>query len=253
MHHKLYFVCVTVLLATATVANLSAEAKNSLIKVISEATDAEPDIYKINQREGIAEYLYQGDIHLTDEQLNIIEKGITSAANTRTKRQVAKAAVPWPGNRVYYYFDAAFSATKRTIVQKALNYIQARTCISFVQNATVPNKVRVVNDVGCWSSMGMIGGEQYVSLGSGCDVVGIAAHEFAHTLGVFHTQMRNDRDDYITVDLTNVPVRTFDVKGCTAQLSESCWRFENVWKPKAHSQVLVFAMVACISSNTLQV
>ncbi|KHJ88082.1 astacin [Oesophagostomum dentatum] len=175
-------------------------------EVISDSAGAEPDIVEINQREGIAEYLFQGDINLTDEQLNRMEKSITSAESTRSKRQVAKYAVLWPNKRVYYYFDPGLSARMRTIAQKALNYIQARTCVSFVHNATVLHKVRIVNDVGCWSDIGMVGGEQYLSLGSGCDVIGIAAHEFAHTLGVFHMEMRDDRDAYITVDLTNVPV-----------------------------------------------
>ncbi|KHJ87789.1 astacin [Oesophagostomum dentatum] len=62
----------------------------------------------------------------------------------------------------------------------------------------------------------MVGGEQSLSLRNGCDVVGLAAHEFTHTLGVYHMQMRDDRDDYLTIDLTNVPA---GMQGNFAKLS----------------------------------
>ncbi|VDM80805.1 unnamed protein product [Strongylus vulgaris] len=121
----------------------------------------------------------------------------------------------------------------KTIVKKSLNYIQSRTCVAFFENATAPNRVRVFKGTGCWSNIGMIGGVQDLSLGNGCDVVrslyykisrkcsrilqvGIVAHEFSHTLGTFHTQMRSDRDDYVAIDLRNVPV---DQRGNFAKLS----------------------------------
>ncbi|PIO69178.1 astacin [Teladorsagia circumcincta] len=50
----------------------------------------------------------------------------------------------------------------------------------------------------------MIGGVQEMSLGNGCDQVGLTAHEFMHALGSWHTHMRSDRDDHVIVDLTYV-------------------------------------------------
>lgn len=51
----------------------------------------------------------------------------------------------------------------------------------------------------------MIGGEQTLSLGDGCEVIGTSAHEFTHALGIWHTQMRSDRDYFVTIDMTYVP------------------------------------------------
>ncbi|PIO53310.1 astacin, partial [Teladorsagia circumcincta] len=57
---------------------------------------------------------------------------------------------------------------------------------------------------GCWSSLGKAGGQQQISLGEGCETIGIAAHEIGHTLGFYHTMSRHDRDDYVTLNLRNI-------------------------------------------------
>ncbi|KIH52298.1 astacin [Ancylostoma duodenale] len=111
------------------------------------------------------------------------------------------------------------------MVTAALNYIKARTCVDFVQNSAAANRIRVINGAGCYSLVGMAGGEQPLSLVDGCELVthlllevhiimkwwwsnlqiGIVAHEFMHSLGVWHMQMRDDRDEYVNVNLAPVP------------------------------------------------
>jgi hypothetical protein len=45
---------------------------------------------------------------------------------------------------------------------------------------------------------------QVISLGTGCQYVGVALHEMMHTLGFFHTSSRTDRDSYVIVYDNNI-------------------------------------------------
>ncbi|RCN42616.1 astacin, partial [Ancylostoma caninum] len=166
---------------------------------------SDSSITEINQKEGVVDYLFQGDINLSEEQLDRIERSLAANGTSRAKRQVGRAANMWTNNIVYYYFDASLSTRKRNMVQMALNYIRARTCLQFVQSSVATNRIRVVSGSGCYSSVGMVGGEQILSLGDGCELIGIVAHEFMHAIDVWHMQMRDDRDNYVAIDLSSVP------------------------------------------------
>ncbi|KAK6035864.1 astacin [Cooperia oncophora] len=146
----------------------------------------EPTLEEINQDEGVADYLFNGDINLTEyqmerhfrKQLEMIERSLTESNMTRHKRQMDSVNPRWPNNQLFYEFHSSTNTRFRNIVKQALNYISGRTCITFTQSASAPNRVQV----------------------------GIAAHEFMHALGSWHMHMRGDRDDFIIVDLTNVPL-----------------------------------------------
>ncbi|XGW31061.1 hypothetical protein V3C99_009766 [Haemonchus contortus] len=51
----------------------------------------------------------------------------------------------------------------------------------------------------------MQGGEQDLFLNRACSTVGSVVHEIMHALGIWHMQMRDDRDRYIRVNLSSVP------------------------------------------------
>ncbi|KAK6016735.1 astacin [Ostertagia ostertagi] len=139
-----------------------------------------------------------------EKQLSALENEIENPI--RAKRQIYEFATRWANNKVYYYFDATITEVNRAYVRTVLKYLQARTCINFIEDATATNRIRVFNGGGCYSSIGMIGGEQDLSLGGYCMVVGTVAHEFTHALGSLHMHSRKDRDTYIKVDMTNVKV-----------------------------------------------
>ncbi|VDP49846.1 unnamed protein product [Heligmosomoides polygyrus] len=171
--------------------------------VIGPIIDGVGSIIDMNRLEGVDEYMLEADINLTEEQLEHLEATVDSSA--RRKRQGSRTEMKWTNNKVFYYFDPSISTEIRRLVAKATFYISSRTCVDFDENAAAPNRVLIYDGGACNSFVGMIGGEQPMSLAGGCNAMGIVAHEFTHALGVWHMQMRNDRDQFITVDLTNVP------------------------------------------------
>ncbi|VDO05372.1 unnamed protein product [Haemonchus placei] len=170
--------------------------------VANENTDL--SVEEINQREGVADYLFDGDIDLTEEQLEMIEASLSDSNHTRRKRQMDTLLPRWENNQLFYSFGPAMTTRFRTIVKQALAYIAGRTCLTFTESNTAPNRVNVISGSGCYSKIGMVGGVQDLSLGNGCDQMGIVSHEFMHALGSWHMQMRSDRDDHLIVDLTYV-------------------------------------------------
>ena len=59
--------------------------------------------------------------------------------------------------------------------------------------------VTIISGFGCSSSVGKYGGEQFVTLGTGCFSDHTIAHEFIHALGFWHEQNRPDRDQYVYI------------------------------------------------------
>ena len=43
----------------------------------------------------------------------------------------------------------------------------------------------------CWSKVGRVGGSQPLSLGSGCEYVGVVMHELMHSLGKYNFYRRD--------------------------------------------------------------
>ncbi|VDO13994.1 unnamed protein product, partial [Haemonchus placei] len=99
-------------------------------------------IVEKNRVAGVSDYLYEGDINLTEEQLAALESKLSNGT-TRQKRQASKVYPLWTNKKVFYYFDASLGEPMRALVKKTLAYLTARTCLTFVENATATNRVRV--------------------------------------------------------------------------------------------------------------
>lgn len=82
-------------------------------------------------------------------------------------------------------------------------------CCSELPSIIVQDKKTPVG--GCWSTIGQASGigahltsSQPINLESGCDIMGIAAHEIGHALGLLHELARSDRELYVTINKHNI-------------------------------------------------
>ena len=94
------------------------------------------------------------------------------------------------------------------VIIEAFQEISNKTCIQFHHRVNETDYVFVqkgADGTGCYSYVGRIGGRQILNLQSpGCVRKGTVAHEFIHAIGFHHEQSRTDRDDYVTINWSNI-------------------------------------------------
>ncbi|XP_065090067.1 zinc metalloproteinase nas-4-like [Ochlerotatus camptorhynchus] len=113
----------------------------------------------------------------------------------------------WSESSVPYVFSANFTGMQQALVQGAMKEIEDVSCVRFrPKEAKHSNYVLISSqESGCWSALGMFGGEQLLNLDPrGCLVKGLIMHQLMHALGFMHPDMRPDRDLYVQVMLGNV-------------------------------------------------
>ncbi|XP_069591746.1 astacin-like metalloendopeptidase [Ranitomeya imitator] len=128
----------------------------------------------------------------------------------RSANLCPKSVCLWPSSKdgsVYipYSISSDFDSYDTTVIKASLSDIEDATCIRFKPKTSEADYITFVASTGCWSSVGRVGGVQYISLEKpGCVWSGIITHEVLHALGLNHEHVRRDRDKHVEVEWNNI-------------------------------------------------
>ena len=165
-------------------------------------------------RDGYA--VIQGDILIglvRDLESPEFASGPGRISESRTSPKSAGLIVPfgpqprWPNATMYYTIDPDVPNPSRILA--AIDHWNTRTPFTIMPRTTEPNYVRFQRanpGNACTSSVGMVGGAQFILLEDGCST-GNTIHEIGHAWGLWHEQSRNDRNANLTVLFENIDKR----------------------------------------------
>merc|ERR1711962_760303 len=154
------------------------------------------------------------DMLLTEEQVPLALRatfGLPEVPSDEMKFETAgrrDERYRWPERTVNYDLSQVVDPENKTLIINTLNQLQNKFdgCVMF-REASTGNRMMVVDDDGCYSSVGFNKHfeRQNLSLSPReCMYPAVIEHEFMHAIGVQHTHSRPDRDDYVTIIEENI-------------------------------------------------
>src|ERR1700677_300847 len=150
-------------------------------------------------RKGLA--VFQGDIIL-GTTASMQQSLPAKPGQIATQGIVLSGPIQWPSATVPYDIDPNLPNQAR--VAHAIAEWTTKTSIQFILHSTEPDYVYFTVGTGCDSALGHQGGQQLIHLAAGCAVPQVI-HEIGHTVGLLHEHNRSDRDQYIQINLSNIP------------------------------------------------
>lgn len=146
--------------------------------------------------------LIEGDILIPEN--DSVEHFLSDLKISRSS--VLDRSILWTNGTVHYLFRKNhFTEDEISLIKNSMKIIEGVSCIRFVEtNNESENYILYIKGGGCYSSVGMTGNQQTVSIGYGCLSTGTIIHELYHALGFYHEQSRRDRDDYVNIYWENI-------------------------------------------------
>nr|XP_039258477.1 meprin A subunit beta-like [Styela clava] len=159
-----------------------------------------PGILKVNEESGVLDELLEGDI-------------IKPKKETRNTILDEFTELFWPTKFIPVAFANGTNLFGRAAIDEARREYELRTCLSFPARTNETNHITFRRLNGCFSSIGMQGGGQVISIGDRCEEMYTVQHEMMHAIGIWHEQSRADRDEYVQImwgDITPNTVNNFN-------------------------------------------
>lgn len=114
----------------------------------------------------------------------------------------------WPNGIIPFEIVGGFDGRSMDLIEKAMKLYHEKTCIRFRSRTNADHDYISIQNTatGCWSSVGRIGGKQQLNLQnpSCTTLIGTIIHEFMHSVGFFHEQSREERDNFVTILFPNI-------------------------------------------------
>ncbi|HWX22285.1 MAG TPA: M12 family metallopeptidase [Candidatus Binatia bacterium] len=113
----------------------------------------------------------------------------------------------WTAGNVYYTFDGSVSAAHQKAFLDGANEWATFANLHLVPRTSQSNYVTIQEIAfleGGQSAVGMVGGQQFLSIGPTSWNRPTVCHEFGHTLGLVHEHQRSDRDSFVVILTNNI-------------------------------------------------
>lgn len=196
---------ILILMFTFSVSSFSHTIDLRQIDYPLENIDGEVEFHAITVEVVNGEVLWQGDmlVGYLDPNGEIVlyghqEMGANHDAGIQS---VIMNGFRWPGGVVPYTINSDLSSST-TLIRQSMNSIENASGVRFVQRTNQSNYVTFRSspiERNCTANPGMRGGQQFITLGSGCLVPYVITHEILHALGFKHTHSRSDREQHVII------------------------------------------------------